>query len=54
MIQNGLQTKEIAQIRGVSVGPINRHREHIRRKLKITNSDINLMTYLQSNMWKKG
>ena len=54
MIQNGLQTKEIAQIRGVSVGTINRHREHIRRKLKITNSDINLMTYLQSNMWKKG
>lgn len=54
MIQNGLQTKEIAQIRKVSVGTINRHREHIRRKLKITNSEINLMTYLQSNMWKKG
>ena len=54
MIQNGLQTKEIAHIRKVSVGTINRHREHIRRKLKITNSDINLMTYLQSNMWKKG
>ncbi len=54
MIQSGLQTKEIAQIRGVSVGTINRHREHIRRKLKITNSDVNLMTYLQSNMWKKG
>lgn len=54
MIQSGLQTKEIAQIRGVSIGTVNRHREHIRRKLKITNSDINLMTYLQSNMWKKG
>jgi DNA-binding CsgD family transcriptional regulator len=54
MIQGGLQTKEIAQIRGVSVGTVNRHREHIRRKLKITNSEINLMTYLQSNMWKKG
>jgi len=53
MIQSGLQTKEIARIRGVSVGTINRHREHIRRKLKITNSDINLMTYLQSSMWKK-
>jgi DNA-binding CsgD family transcriptional regulator len=50
MIQSGLQTKEIAQIRGVSVGTINRHREHIRRKLKITNSDINLMNYLQSSM----
>ncbi|MEE4351375.1 MAG: LuxR C-terminal-related transcriptional regulator [Desulfatiglans sp.] len=54
MIQNGLQTKEIARIRGVSVGTINRHREHIRRKLNITNSDVNLMTYLQSNMWSKG
>ena len=48
MIQSGMQTKGIAQIRGVSVSTINRHREHIRRKLKITNSDINLMTYLQS------
>ncbi|MBT3312593.1 MAG: LuxR family transcriptional regulator [Desulfobacterales bacterium] len=50
MIRSGLQTKEIAQIRGVSMGTVNRHREHIRRKLKITNSDINLATYLQSNM----
>jgi len=54
MIRSGLQTKEIAQMRGVSVGTINRHREHIRSKLKITNSDTNLMTYLQSSMWKKG
>jgi len=53
MIRSGLQTKEIAQIRKVSTATINRHREHIRRKLKITNSDINLMTYLQSSMWNK-
>ncbi len=53
MIRNGLQTKEIAGIRGVSSGTINRHREHIRKKLKITNSDVNLMTYLQSNMWEQ-
>ncbi len=51
MIRSGLQTKEIAKIRGVSAGTINRHREHVRRKLKITNSDINLTTYLQSNVW---
>jgi DNA-binding CsgD family transcriptional regulator len=50
MIRNGLRTKEIAQIRGVSAATINRHREHIRRKLKITNSEINLTTYLQSEM----
>ena len=52
MIRSGLQTKEIAQIRGVSAATISRHREHIRRKLKITNSSVNLMTYLQSNKWK--
>ncbi|MFC1822460.1 helix-turn-helix transcriptional regulator [Thermodesulfobacteriota bacterium] len=50
MIRGGLRTKEIAEIRGVSMATINRHREHIRRKFKITNSDINLMTYLQSSM----
>lgn len=52
MIRNGLRTKEIAEMRGVSLATINRHREHIRRKLKITNSDVNLTTYLQSSMWQ--
>jgi DNA-binding CsgD family transcriptional regulator len=51
MIRNGLRTKEIAQIRGVSTATVNRHREHIRRKLKITNSEANLATFLQSSMW---
>jgi len=48
MIRNGLRTKEIAHLRGVSVATVNRHREHIRKKLKITNQQINLTTYLQS------
>jgi DNA-binding CsgD family transcriptional regulator len=48
LIRNGMRNKEIAELRGVSTATINRHREHIRRKLKITNSDINLTTYLQS------
>jgi DNA-binding CsgD family transcriptional regulator/FtsZ-binding cell division protein ZapB len=48
MIKNGMRTKEIAQLRGVSVATINRHREHIRRKLKIANCEVNLTTYLQS------
>jgi len=52
MIRNGIRTKEIAQIRGVSMATINRHRENIRRKLKITNDDVNLATYLQSSMWE--
>jgi len=53
MIRNGLRTKEIAQTRGVSAATINRHRENIRRKLKITNNDVNLATYLQSSMWEE-
>jgi len=48
MIKSGMRTKEIAQYRGVSAATINRHREHIRRKLQITNSEVNLTTYLQS------
>jgi DNA-binding CsgD family transcriptional regulator len=48
MIKSGMRTKEIAQLRSVSAATINRHREHIRRKLSITNSDVNLTTYLQS------
>ena len=51
MIQNGMRTKEIAEMRGVSEATINRHREKIRRKLKITNQDVNLATFLQSSMW---
>ena len=50
-ISNGMRTKEIAQVQGVSTATINRHREHIRRKLDIANKDINLATYLQSTLW---
>ena len=53
MIRNGLRTKEIAQLRNVSTATINRHREHIRRKLKHIKSDTNLVTYLQSSMWQR-
>jgi len=48
LIRNGLRTKEIAELRGVSAATINRHREHIRKKLNIANQKINLTTYLQS------
>lgn len=50
MIKNGLSTKEIAQLRNISPSTVNRHREHIRRKLDITNKDVNLATYLQTFM----
>jgi DNA-binding CsgD family transcriptional regulator len=52
MIRNGMHTKEIAETRGVSGATINRHRENIRRKLKLTNEDVNLATFLQSSMWE--
>ncbi|MFC1926386.1 helix-turn-helix transcriptional regulator [Chloroflexota bacterium] len=52
MIRNGMLTKEIAETRNVSKATINRHRENIRRKLKITNNDVNLATFLQSSMWE--
>ncbi|MFH1032238.1 MAG: LuxR C-terminal-related transcriptional regulator [Chloroflexota bacterium] len=50
MIRNGMRTKEIADNRGVSEATIHRHREKIRHKLKITNQDVNLATFLQTNM----
>jgi DNA-binding CsgD family transcriptional regulator len=53
MIRNGMRTKEIAEVRSVSEATIHRHREKIRRKLKITNQDVNLATFLQSNMWER-
>ncbi len=52
MIRGGLRTKEIAELRGVSLATVHRHREHIRRKLGITNDDVNLATFLQSGMWQ--
>ncbi len=53
LIRNGLQTKEIARMRGVSAATIKRHREHIRQKLKLANSNVNLTTYLQTVMQGK-
>ncbi len=50
MVRTGMRTKEIAELRGISESTVNRHREKIRRKLNITNQDINLATFLQSTM----
>jgi DNA-binding CsgD family transcriptional regulator len=50
MIRSGMRTKEIAEMRGISQSTVNRHREKIRRKLKITNQDVNLATLLLSSM----
>ncbi len=50
MIKNGLTSKEIARIRGVSPATVSRHRERIRRKIGITGSKANLASYLQGIM----
>ncbi|QNT76788.1 helix-turn-helix transcriptional regulator [Dehalogenimonas etheniformans] len=48
LIKVGLSTKEIAKLRNVAPGTINRHRENIRRKLRVTNSHVNLTAFLQT------
>lgn len=48
--QRFAEQKEIAEIQKVSVATVHRHREYIRRQLKIINHEVNLATYLQVNM----
>ena len=48
MVRNGLSTKDIAQLRCISVGTVRRHRENIRHKLGLKNRKANLVTFLQS------
>lgn len=47
LIRDGMGSKQIAEMRGVSVATIHRHREHIRQKLGIANHKVNLASYLQ-------
>ncbi|MHC4717062.1 MAG: helix-turn-helix transcriptional regulator [Planctomycetota bacterium] len=49
MIRNGLSTKEIAQLRCISLATVRRHRENVRRKLGLRNRKVNLATYLQAS-----
>ena len=42
LVRNGMRTKEIAELRGISRATVNRHREKIVVSLKITNQDVNL------------
>lgn len=52
MIANGLRTKEIAELRKVSLATIHRHRERIRKKLGLTGSGANLASRLAVRMSK--
>lgn len=50
LIRKDMSTKQIADLYHVSPATVNKHREHIRRKLRITNRDVNLATYLENYM----
>ncbi len=47
LIRRGLSTKEIAENLNLSELTIERHRHNIRRKLGISNTSVNLTTYLR-------
>lgn len=47
MVKSGIMSKDIARVLGISHQTVERHRRNIRKKLDVTNKDINLTTYLQ-------
>jgi PAS domain S-box-containing protein len=49
MIKNGNGSKEIARALNISLGTVNKYRELIRKKLKLSNKDINLTTFLNNS-----
>ena len=48
MIKTGMSTKEIAKLLHISPRTVERHRDNIRRKFNIINSQINLSSFLHS------
>jgi len=48
MIKSGMMSKEISETLNVSLLTVHKHREYIRKKLGLTNKNINLNTFLQS------
>lgn len=47
LVRQGKSSKEVADRLGISVGTVHWHRKHIRRKLRLTNTDQNLVSILQ-------
>jgi PAS domain S-box-containing protein len=48
MIKGGLSSKDIAELLKISQATVERHRKNIRAKLRLTNQDINLATFLRN------
>jgi len=48
LIETGLSSKQISEKLSLSVLTISKHREQIRKKLKISNKNVNLATYLRT------
>ena len=47
LIKNGASSKEIANSLSISMLTVNKHRERIRKKLVISNKNVNLTSYLK-------
>jgi PAS domain S-box-containing protein len=47
LIESGLTNKEISKLLNISCQTVENHRKNIRKKLEITNKNINLATYLR-------
>ena len=50
MIKQGLTSKEIGAMLNISPRTVETHRTHIRKKLGITGPEVNMTTYLKSEM----
>ena len=48
LIQNGKRSKDISELLNISIRTVETHRRNIRKKLNISNKDINLWSYLMS------
>ncbi len=48
LVRNRLTSKKIAELLGISVSTVHRHRESIRRKLGLTGKAANLVTFLDA------
>ena len=48
MIKKGLTSKQISDLLCISLHTVKTHRKNIRKKLKIDNTNINLVSYLKS------